>query len=326
MEQVDYVNQYYQPVNEPLVPILSGNPSITNPNRWQPLSLNVFIDQSGNILDEHTPEFLGAEWGNVNPFGLDQNDMTTYTRDGNNYYVYHDPGQPPELDDNLESDLDYIDAFSMVSVWGSHLSQDDGVMWDISPNNIGNVPDESYPENLSEYNSFFDYFNGGDNGMGYSSNPVTNQAYETQIVPRGDYTRVLAEFWADGPDSETPPGHWFVLLNSISDNPLLEKKFQGTGDELSNLEWDVKSYFILGGVMHDVAITAWGIKGWYDYVRPISSIRYMADLGQSTDQSLSNYNSNGLPLITGYIEVINEGDLLAGDSDENVGKIKVYSF
>ena len=326
MEQVDYVNQYYQPVNEPLVPILSGNPSITNPNRWQPLSLNVFIDQSGNILDEHTPEFLGAEWGNVNPFGLDQNDMTTYTRDGNNYYVYHDPGQPPELDDDLESDLDYIDAFSMVSVWGSHLSQDDGVMWDISPNNIGNVPNESYPENLSEYNSFFDYFNGGDNGMGYSSNPVTNQAYETQLVPRGDYTRVLAEFWADGPDSETPPGHWFVLLNSISDNPLLEKKFQGTGDELSNLEWDVKSYFILGGVMHDVAITAWGIKGWYDYVRPISSIRYMADLGQSTDQSLSNYNSNGLPLINGYIEVINEGDLLAGDSDENVGKIKLYSW
>ena len=78
--------------------------------------------------------------------------------------------------------------------------------------------------------------------------------------------------------------------------------------------------------MHDVAITAWGIKGWYDYVRPISSIRYMADLGQSTDQSLSNYNSNGLPLINGYIEVINEGDILAGESNENVGKIKLYTW
>ena len=46
-------------------------------------------------------------------------------------------------------------------------------------------------------------------------------------------------------------GHWFVILNTINDNPLLEKKFQGLGDELSNLEWDVKSYFIMGGVMHD---------------------------------------------------------------------------
>ena len=128
--------------------------------------------------------------------------------------------------------------------------------------------------------------------MGYSLNPVTNESYDTQVVARGDYTRVLAEFWADGPDSETPPGHWFVLLNSISDNPLLEKKFQGIGDELSNLEWDIKSYFIMGGVMHDAAITAWGIKGWYDYVRPISAIRYMGDLGQSTDQTLSNYNEN----------------------------------
>ena len=65
---------------------------------------------------------------------------------------------------------------------------------------------------------------------------MTNESYEVQNVKRGDYTRVLAEYWADGPDSETPPGHWFVLLNSVSDNPQLEKKFQGQGDELSDLE------------------------------------------------------------------------------------------
>ena len=325
MEETDYENQYYQPVNEPLVPIFSGN-SMINPNRWQPLSLDVFIDQSGNILEENTPEFLGAEWGNVNPFGLNEGDMTTFTRDGNIYNVYHDPGMPPELDENQETDDYYINSFAMVSIWGSHLSKDDGIIWDISPNNIGNVSEESYPENLSEYDSFYDYYNGGDSGMGYSSNPVTNQPYETQEVLRGDYTRVLAEFWADGPDSETPPGHWFVLLNSINDNPLLEKKFQGSGDVLSNLEWDIKSYFIMGGVMHDAAITAWGIKGWYDYVRPISAIRYMADLGQSTDETLSNYNSNGLPLIDGYIEIVNEGDQLAGESNENLGKIKIYTW
>ena len=51
-------------------------------------------------------------------------------------------------------------------------------------------------------------------------NPPTGAPYTPQIVPRGDYTRVLAEFWADGPNSETPPGHWFTILNSVTDHPL----------------------------------------------------------------------------------------------------------
>ena len=77
------------------------------------------------------------------------------------------------------------------------------------------------------------------------------------MVKRGDYTRVLAEFWADGPDSETPPGHWFTILNYVNDNPLLNKNFEGQNEVLSDLEWDVKSYFTLGGAMHDAAIAAW---------------------------------------------------------------------
>ena len=326
MEQLNYQNQYYQPINEALDPNISGNSLLTDPNRWQPLSFDVFIDQSGNILDETVPEFLSPEWGNVSPFGLSEEDKTTYYRDGNEYHVYHDPGPPPILDDEVNNNYDYINGFSMVPIWGSHLSIYDGEMWDISPNNIGNIPEDSYPTDVSEYNSFYDYYNGGDIGPGYNVNPVTNLPYDHNIVPRGDYTRVLAEFWADGPDSETPPGHWFVLLNDISDNPLLEKKFQGIGDELSNLEWDIKSYFILGGVMHDAAIAAWGIKGWYDYIRPISAVRYMASLGQSSNFNSSNYNSNGLPLIDGYIESIEENDPLAGESNQNVGKIKVYSW
>ena len=41
------------------------------------------------------------------------------------------------------------------------------------------------------------------------------------------------------------------LLFSILD---FEKRFQGQGDIVSALEWDVKSYFILGGGMHDSSI------------------------------------------------------------------------
>jgi len=325
-EQSDYINQHYEPVNEPLAPIFAGNPTVTNPNRWQPLSLDIFVDQSGNILSETTPEFLGAEWGSVWPFGLNDEDLTEFERDGNTYKVYHDPGTPPLIDDNEQTNELFIESFSMVSVWGSHLSPEDDTIWDISPNSLGNVNDDTYPTDFSDFTSFYNYYDGGDTSQGYSLNPVTNDSYEIQNVKRGDYTRVLAEYWADGPDSETPPGHWFVLLNSVSDNPLLEKKFQGEGDELSDLEWDVKSYFVLGGVMHDVAISVWGIKGWYDYIRPISAIRYFSEKGQRTDPSLENYNENGFELIDGLIEIVQAGDPLAGDDNENIGKIKLYTW
>ena len=325
-EQFDYENQFYEPVNAPLAPIFAGNPSISNPNRWQPLSLDIFVDQSGNILSETTPEFLGAEWGSVWPFGLNDEDLSEFQRNGDTYKVYHDPGAPPLIDDNDETNELFIESFSMVSVWGSHLSPEDDTVWDISPNSIGNVDDDTYPTDFSDFTNFYNYFNGGDTSQGYSVNPVTNETYEVQNVKRGDYTRVLAEYWADGPDSETPPGHWFVLLNSVSDNPQLEKKFQGQGDELSDLEWDVKSYFILGGVMHDVAISVWGIKGWYDYIRPISAIRYFSEQGQRTDPTFDNYNENGFELIEGLIEIVQADDPLAGDNNENVGKIKVYTW
>ena len=325
-EQSDYINQHYEPVNEPLAPIFAGNPTVIDPNRWQPLSLDIFVDQSGNILSETTPEFLGAEWGSVWPFGLNDEDLTEFERDGNTYKVYHDPGTPPLIDDNEQTNELFIESFSMVSVWGSHLSPEDETIWDISPNSLGNVNDDTYPTDFSDFTSFYNYYDGGDTSQGYTLNPVTNDSYEIQNVKRGDYTRVLAEYWADGPDSETPPGHWFVLLNSVNDNPLLEKKFQGEGDELSDLEWDVKSYFVLGGVMHDVAISVWGIKGWYDYIRPISAIRYFSEQGQRTDPTLDNYNENGFELIDGLIEIVQAGDPLAGDDNENVGKIKLYTW
>jgi hypothetical protein len=47
---------------------------------------------------------------------------------------------------------------------------------------------------------------------------VSGQPDPPQLVPRGDYARALAEFWADGPAAETPPGHWFTIANYVSDN------------------------------------------------------------------------------------------------------------
>lgn len=329
-EVTGYDNAYYEPVNDPYVLDANEgvNPPINDPNRWQPLALEIFIDQSGQIIDENTPAFLSPEWGNVLPFALDEADKVTFQREGNEFSVFHNPSNPPYIsltEDNTSSDA-YKWGFSMVSVWQSHLDQTDGVMWDISPNSIGNVDISTFPTDYSEYSNFYDFFNGGANSNGHSVNPITGNSYETNIVPRGDYSRVLAEFWADGPDSETPPGHWFTILNYVNDHPQFEKRFEGEGDILDPLEWDVKAYFILGGGMHDSAISAWSVKGWYDYIRPVSAIRSMTERGQSTDNTLSNYDVGGIPLISNYIEVVEEGDPLAGFNNEHVGKIKLFTW
>jgi len=326
-EQDGYVNVSYQPVNPPLIAEKPGPQGLIDPNRWQPLAFDVFIDQAGNVFPSLITPFLGPEWGKVFPFALKDESAAYYTRSDATWKVSHDPGAPPYLaapGADISMSKNYKWCFSLVNTWSSHLDPRDGVMWDISPKSMGNISD--FPSGPDDYENFYDRLNGGDIGAGYTINPKTNLPYTAQLVPRGDYTRVLAEFWADGPTSETPPGHWFVILNHISDHPLLEKKFEGSGRTVGNLEWDVKSYFVLGGAMHDVAVCAWGIKGWYDYVRPISAIRYMGASGQSSDPALPNYSPHGFELIDGYIELVKENDPLVGANNENLNKIKLYSW
>lgn len=327
-ESTGYDNAHYQSVNEPLLPTNPGNASMEVPNRWQPLQLRTFIDQSGNPVDGNTPKFLSPEWGTVQGFALQEDNVQNFTRDGAAYQVHFDPGAPPYLDTLKKSETSdqFKWNFALVAQWSSHLDPTDGVLWDISPASMGNIAIDDLPQDFGQYDQFYKSTEGGDIGKGHAVNPYTNQPYKEQRVPRGDYTRVLAEFWADGPDSETPPGHWFTLLNYVSDHPALVKKLAGEGPELSNLEWDVKSYFLLGGAMHDAAIAAWSIKGWYDYVRPISAIRYMADRGQSSDPSKPHYDVGGIPLIPGFIELVEEGDPLAGAQNEHIGKVKLKSW
>jgi len=323
-EQNAYGNLSYSPVNPPLVVDQSGNPNISDFNRWQPLTLDVFIDQSGNEIPGSTPEFLSPEWGQVSNFALKDEDLTTYMRDGFDYKVYHDPGTPPlhQLDGGGQTE-DYAWGYETVVLWSAHLDSSDPSTMDISPSALGN---RTLPTNLADYSSFYDQLNGGTQSAGHSVNPSTGLPYVTNEVKRADYARVLAEFWADGPDSETPPGHWFSILNYVDDHPELERKYQGTGADIPQEEWEIKAYFMMGGAMHDAAVTAWGCKGWYDYIRPISAIRAMADLGQRTDNTADNYHPGGIKLIPNYIETVQLGDPLAGIANVNVGKIKLFAW
>ena len=77
-----------------------------------------------------------------------------------------------------------------------------------------------------------------------------------------DREKVIAEYWADGPRSETPPGHWHALAHGVSSR------------DHHSLDDDVKLYFALGGALFDSAIAVWEAKREYDYVRPQSAIRH----------------------------------------------------
>ncbi len=321
-----YRNRYYHPVNPPLLVEVGGNPGLNDINRWQPLSLRQLIDQSGNPIAGNVQQFLSPEWGAVLPFALQPEDRVLYRRDSFDYPVYFDPGPPPMLD-TLEgggtSDI-FRWGHLLVSAWGGHLDPSDGIWWDISPGAIGNRTET--PASWSDYPSFYDLETGGDDSPGHPVNPYTGEPYPPQVVPRGDYTRVLAEFWADGPDSETPPGHWYSILNKVSDHPALTKRIGGEGPVCTDLEWDVKAYFALGGALHDVAVGIWGIKGWYDSSRPITALRGMAEAGQSTDPALPNYHPGGLPLVPEVSALIGPADSLAGPDQQHVGEVKLYTW
>ncbi|MEM0963260.1 MAG: vanadium-dependent haloperoxidase [Bacteroidota bacterium] len=327
-EVLGYAYQDYAPANPALRLDEPGNPALADPNRWQPLLFDTFVDQSGNEVPGGEPLFVGPEWGRVRPFALQADDRSPYSRDGADFSVYFDPGPPPLLDTLAwgGATAAYLEGFALVAAWSGHLDPSDGVVWDASPGRTGGLTDDDFPTEYSEYPAFYDPNGAVAIGPGRTVNPVTGEPYASNPVARGDFARVLAEFWADGPDSETPPGHWFTILNTVSDDDRLDKRVGGEGPLLSDLEWDVKTYLALGGAMHDAAVAAWSLKGRYDYIRPVSALRAMAERGQSSDPSSPSYHPGGVPLEPGVAELITADDPLAGANGEHVGEVKVRAW
>src|SRR5207249_3718851 len=233
------------------------------------------VAQNGLTVPGKVQTFIGAQWGHVRGFALPA------SKNG----VAIDPGPPPI---GTPKDAAYKQAAVDVIRKSAELDPADGQMIDIGLDGFGNNP------------------LGANDGQGYSVNPVTGKPYEPERVLKADYARVLAEFWADGPNSETPPGHWNVIANTVSDALAPNLRIGGQGPVVDRLEWDVKLYLALNGAVHDAAIAAWGLKGRYDGIRPISMIRYMASLGQSSDPSGAAYNKEGLPLVPGLIELVTD--------------------
>ena len=78
-----------------------------------------------------------------------------------------------------------------------------------------------------------------------------------------DEHKAIAEYWADGPRSETPPGHWCLHAQ------------HGSARDGHGLDEDVKLFFAVTGALLDAGIACWDAKRTYDSVRPITAIRFL---------------------------------------------------
>ena len=73
--------------------------------------------------------------------------------------------------------------------------------------------------------------------------------------------KAKADYWADGPKSEFPPGHMAVFAQALSRM------------RHNTLDQDVKLFFGLGSAEMDASISAWAAKYQYNSVRPVTAIR-----------------------------------------------------
>jgi membrane-associated phospholipid phosphatase len=93
----------------------------------------------------------------------------------------------------------------------------------------------------------------------------SKQVEETLRYSAGldDKEKAISEYWADGPNSETPPGHWCLMAEWVARRDHL------------GLDDQVRLFFVLSNAVMDAGIAAWDAKRAYDAVRPITAVRVL---------------------------------------------------
>jgi hypothetical protein len=118
-----------------------------------------------------------------------------------------------------------------------------------------------------------------------SLNSTTRTADQTEI----------AKFWADGPGSFTPPGHW----NQIAQGIAVEKH--------NTLQENARLFALVNLAVADAGIVAWDAKYTYNQFRPIQGIRQGATDGSAVGWTLD-------PTWTPLLTTPNFPDYISGHS------------
>ena len=80
-----------------------------------------------------------------------------------------------------------------------------------------------------------------------------------------DTNKVIAEYWSDGPHTQTPPGHWDLLSQFVSAQYVSRQNKH-------DISGDIKMFFALTNAIFDASIACWECKRFYDAVRPITAV------------------------------------------------------
>ena len=89
------------------------------------------------------------------------------------------------------------------------------------------------------------------------------QEVMTLTATLDDRKKAIAEYWADGPNSELPPGHWHLFAQLVSER------------DKHTLDDDAKMVFALSNAVFDAGIGTWEAKRYYNTSRPITAVRYL---------------------------------------------------
>jgi hypothetical protein len=102
----------------------------------------------------------------------------------------------------------------------------------------------------------------------YGSAEYLDQAQALVDISAGltDEQKMIAEYWADGPRSELPPGHWNLFAQFVS-------RRDHHGVQAHGVERDVTLFFALTNAVADAGCCAWDNKRAFNSVRPITAIR-----------------------------------------------------
>ena len=101
----------------------------------------------------------------------------------------------------------------------------------------------------------------------YNTEPERYELQAQQVLEYSshltDEKKVIAEYWADGPNSELPPGHWALFAEFVSER------------DHHTVDQDVKMFFAVSNAILDASIASWDAKRFYDYVRPVTAIHFL---------------------------------------------------
>jgi hypothetical protein len=104
---------------------------------------------------------------------------------------------------------------------------------------------------------------------------TSDPAYKSQVdtilgysANLSDTTKTMADYWANGPHTETPPGHWMIFSQFASAQSVARRNKNDPNN-------DVKLFFALSNALLDAGIACWDTKRAFDYGRPITAVHYL---------------------------------------------------